>query len=1336
MVHTSAMLQLAVCVICAAAIGYLARSAGLCMVRGVAAARGRDPLPLLALLSCGFWVHLAALGSFAAGEGSPQLIHHPGHWRFFAGGLLFGIGAAANGGCAVGTIARGFAGDLRMAATGAGWLAGAAILAGTELVRSPPAAAPLAGQPWQGALAAALLVALLLAVRVGRPAAWKFWRAASAVGVLSLVLFLFEPGWDPSASVMKAADALLGLSPPPSARQAAIFAALGAGVLACSLQAGQFRIIVPSPAAAAAHLAAGTLMGVGLALALGGNDTQLLLRLPTLAASALLAMAGLLLGIWLFLDLRAAAGRPAAGFRSVAPIEVVGFLGTHPVDVEDAGRVDLVAQRGDIIEFPVVAAQLLPLELRIDRDRGLFADRVVFGLGIVGYDLLLFAHRRFLVLLARLALGRDSLLAGRGDGNRHLLAGLVDAVAAAQRFLDFVDVGSKGIDFRIKTLDFAGSCAHEVAAIGRRHLPEVVHRHAAGGQRGQHCRGGQAPASVSRLRAHARIIGCCCVKSLETTCPAGRKFNERGMPPVSWRAGGRGRACCRGLLGRQRRGGRVVPNSQTLADAIASQLAVSRAAGWPLTDLNAIVAHAQGYTGKRVTIGLIDSGVDIGHWELKDRIVNPESAGDARLSAGQTLGLSSHGTGTGGVIIGSTLAAPAALSVNVVYRTSLYGTLNGIGVIVGSTVSVAAGLSADLLARDTTGIAPDARLYVIPIPLRPPPAVTQPYKPISLIAIMGQDGIYAERFRKISQHVSIINNSFGYEGVITESIYPSSSITVFLRRTVETIAQKEVDDADKVLYVWSAGNSHGRRVVAGMVTTSLDASSPNLLAGLAYRVPRLTVNSVAVVALRPNGRIAAYSNRCGVAAHFCIAAPGGGRSLRERIWAPTASRDEDGKLRRGYGLTAGTSIAAPYVSGALAVLMEAFPSMGSTEILARMLATANKSGFYAQAAIYGAGMLDLEAALEPAGATSLLAGDDLEGPRFPAAASRLQSAPAFGDALANALRGASIVAYDDLDAPFAASLDSFLEPGDPARLQPAERGLARLAADAAGRSWRGGAHAFGPGPAGWFGLEARGRLPAGLPAGAFSLPHLSLLDADAIGAGFQTGRLRAAAFLAAGEDPPEAAAVVFEYQPALERGSRERSGWLLHAGALGESSRFLGSRARGAFGSLQARTVFAGVQAGQVLAGGWRAWAAAAAGLSRPVLASGILRRMEPAVTSSWALGISRTGLLRAGDSFALVASQPLRAESGRARLEVSVGRTRYRQVLSEAIEFDLQPFRPPDRSGACLRSTAGCVRAAGRRDQGSAAIPATAAWPGATFSCCWRPASISRASRLIPVRR
>jgi len=52
------------------------------------------------------------------------------------------------------------------------------------------------------------------------------------------------------------------------------------------------------------HLFAGTLMGIGASIAIGGNDSQLLLALPTFFPAGFGAVAGILLGIWLGLLVR------------------------------------------------------------------------------------------------------------------------------------------------------------------------------------------------------------------------------------------------------------------------------------------------------------------------------------------------------------------------------------------------------------------------------------------------------------------------------------------------------------------------------------------------------------------------------------------------------------------------------------------------------------------------------------------------------------------------------------------------------------------------------------------------------------------------------------------------------------------------------------------------------------------------------------------------------------------------------------------------------------------------------------------------------------------------
>ena len=679
---------------------------------------------------------------------------------------------------------------------------------------------------------------------------------------------------------------------------------------------------------------------------------------------------------------------------------------------------------------------------------------------------------------------------------------------------------------------------------------------------------------------------------------------------------------------------------------------VSRAQlDWPLVQIGAQAAHSQGHIGEGVTVGLIDTGVDVEHWELAGKLVNPESAGDERLSVGQKR-QSSHGTSVGGVIVGSTLALPASITINVA-------------------------------ESGTSGVAPGVSLYVYPISLGNPPS--RPYRPLDPASqfLPSIDVQYADRFGDANSRVMIVNNSFGFEGIITEPIYSSVALMGAFGETIMTVAQEGVDDADKTIYVWAAGNSHGRKVVkvevaastTMAVTSYLDANAPNVLSGLPHYMPHIKKNYVAVVAVKPNGQIASYSNRCGVAADFCIAAPGGGISTSERVWVPASKRDSQGNLGRGYGRTAGTSIAAPHVSGALAVLMEAFPSMGATEVLARMLATADSTGVYAEATIYGAGLLDLDAALnDPVGSTGLLYGSDLEGARSPVASSRISPAAAFGDALAVAVRGVGVVAYDDLDTPFARDLADLVErAGLPAPSRSAALLDPSQAAAPGGTRFPLGrrlAAVAGSGPGGWFGLDDA--------SDAFGLPHLSLLGDGAAGFGIESiadgSRVQAAVFLA-GDDSsggPVDSALMLEYGSP---GGRQQGRWLLHAGLLAEGTRFLGGSVQGAFGdNLRARTVFAGLQGERELAAGWRARGSVHAGISRPSLQAGMLRQLGPAATSSWALGLARRGLLRAGDSLELLVRQPLRAESGRARLEFSSGRTRYRQVLVEGIDVDLRP--------------------------------------------------------------
>ena len=92
-----------------------------------------------------------------------------------------------------------------------------------------------------------------------------------------------------------------------------------------------------------------------------------------------------------------------------------------------------------------------------------------------------------------------------------------------------------------------------------------------------------------------------------------------------------------------------------------------------------------------------------------------------------------------------------------------------------------------------------------------------------------------------------------------------------------------------------------------------------------------------------------------------------------------------------------------------------------------MLSTANKTGVYADAEIYGQGLLDLDAATSPVGQLSATLSGTLDSVRIPWLDNSLNiSNIAIGDALRSNSQNVSLILFDELDAPFRVSLGSFI----------------------------------------------------------------------------------------------------------------------------------------------------------------------------------------------------------------------------------------------------------------------------------------------------------------------
>ena len=112
-----------------------------------------------------------------------------------------------------------------------------------------------------------------------------------------------------------------------------------------------------------------------------------------------------------------------------------------------------------------------------------------------------------------------------------------------------------------------------------------------------------------------------------------------------------------------------------------------------------------------------------------------------------------------------------------------------------------------------------------------------------------------------------------------------------------------------------------------------------------------------VTALDRDDRIATYSNGCGVAAYWCISAPG------SEISGPLSTGDSNYRTQADGTLGFGTSFAAPHASGALAVIQSAMPEMPISVAVAVLLESADDLGEQGVDVIYGWGGINLSAAL-------------------------------------------------------------------------------------------------------------------------------------------------------------------------------------------------------------------------------------------------------------------------------------------------------------------------------------------------------------------------------------
>ncbi len=446
--------------------------------------------------------------------------------------------------------------------------------------------------------------------------------------------------------------------------------------------------------------------------------------------------------------------------------------------------------------------------------------------------------------------------------------------------------------------------------------------------------------------------------------------------------------------------------------------------------------------------------------------------------------------------------------------------------------------------------------------------------------------------------------------------------------------------------------------------------------------------------------IASFSNRAGTAAQFFVMAPGAGVTTTD--------------LGGGSVIVSGTSFAAPHVAGALALLLENFPTTDATSLLEILKTTARDLGEPGVDTVYGWGLIDVAAAMAPQGVATVPLPQNAGGATL--AASIGQSPAALGDALLR-IDGLSQVLFTDaFDRAFVADLGQQLQPTpsgvnllDRLRLERATvlaggalgRGLAltvqarrqhdlsatvaaaldswmqsnlqrqRQPAFRLNGTWQDWTIALSHGH-GALAIAGLGNGTDGLSQAADMRGLLggdgttALMAARRLGKDLTLG-LRAAfaredeaddprAFVLPGQDSASRQVAAL----SLGNGSGDRALlWDLSLGAVLERNMLLGSRS---FGALRladgAHTAFMRLNGDYATANGWQFTAALMLAKTRLNAGQASLFA-DPAGlwTSAWHADISRHGLFKPGDQLRLRLAQPLRAEAGQLRAQVPIGR-------------------------------------------------------------------------------
>jgi subtilisin family serine protease len=331
-------------------------------------------------------------------------------------------------------------------------------------------------------------------------------------------------------------------------------------------------------------------------------------------------------------------------------------------------------------------------------------------------------------------------------------------------------------------------------------------------------------------------------------------------------------------------------------------------------------AWSRGITGKGAVIGVLDQGFDLTHSDFKNSIIASRN-----FVTGGAVTWGQHGTQMAGIAAGN---------------------LDG---------------------RGTVGVAPDAMLLLGQVGSG------------GTSATFSTAAVYRGLDWMSSQGAHVINMSFGmnYDPTFQKNVKTGSAKGVYFSpanygvnygSSAADMAAYAVATNRNVVLVAAAGNQGiAYSAFPGMYATRTDANG-NLVLGGRMLIVGATDST--------GSNIASFSNRAG---HLCqnaagttcldryqtkdffVVAPG----MQVYGSAPTQLNLKDA-YQNALAVN-GTSPAAAYVSGGIALMKQAWPQLRAEQLVALTLNTARDMGARGVDEVYGYGMVDFDKATQPQG---------------------------------------------------------------------------------------------------------------------------------------------------------------------------------------------------------------------------------------------------------------------------------------------------------------------------------------------------------------------------------